>query len=314
MAEGPILKLVRPQAVFSSQQKLTYTCFAYMKLHQQIALLNLMTFAVAFLISMLGQTDILGQYSMAEISAMHQTGITPASFTFSIWSLIYLSLAVMVIGHLYIAFKKPEDHVINRELQIIGPFFAVNQLAIGLWVYFWLNNYIGISLLLLLVQLYTLYVIGQRLSLLNPKLGKVSLFLTQFPLSIYFGWITIATLANFASWIHSLGWLTDVSTDTYMSYVLVLLAIVIGYLTIYFRHNIFFGIVFIWAFYGIFMKRMELDDPLYSYIVYLCVVGIAIFLLCIIRVALRFKRIEEKPHRHRKKAILSNTFKTGDNQ
>lgn len=285
-----------------------------MKLHQQNALLNVITFAVAFLISMLGQTDILGQYSMAEISAMHETGITPAAFTFSIWSLIYLSLLAMVVGHLYIAFKLPENYVVNRELQLIGPFFAVNQLAIGLWVYFWLNNYIGISLLLLMVQLFTLYVIGQRLSLLNPKLGKVSLFLTQFPLSIYFGWITIATLANFAAWIHSLGWLTDVSADVYMSYALVLLAIVIGSLTVYFRHNIFFGMVFIWAFYGIVMKRMALDNPLYSYILYLCAIGIAIFLLVIINVSLRFKRIEEKPHRPRKKATSSNTFKTGENQ
>ncbi|WP_028296909.1 hypothetical protein [Olivibacter sitiensis] len=284
-----------------------------MKLHQQIAILNLIAFAAAFLFSMLGQTDIVGQYSMAEISAMHETAITPAGFTFSIWALLYLALAVMTVGHVLIAFRKPENYVVNRELEIMGPLFATNQAAIALWVYFWLNNYVGISLVLILVQLLSLYGIGQRLRLLNPKLGKTSLFLTQFPLSMYFAWITIATLANFAAWIHSLGWLASVSADVYMGYILLLVAIAVGFSTIYFRHNVFFGLVYIWAFYGIVMKRMQIDDTAYSYIVYLCAVGIAVFLLSIIVVVLRFRNIEAKPYQLRKKTSTSNSFKPEEN-
>lgn len=284
-----------------------------MKLHRQIALINLLTFLSAFLVSMLGQTDILGDYYMSEISAKYGTGITPAAFTFSIWSLLYTSLFVMVIGHLYLAYKKPENYIINRELQIIGPVFAINQLAIGLWVYLWLNDYIGLSLVLILVQLYTLYVISQRLSLLNPKLGKVSLFLTQLPLSLYFGWITIATLANFAAWISSLGWLAETHLDVYLSYVLLLVAIAVGAVTIYFRHNIFYGLVFIWALYGIAMHRLEIGDPRYGNITYLSLFGIVVLLLLIIRTVIRFKKIEEKPYRIRKRPSVTNTFKSDEN-
>ena len=42
----------------------------------------------------------LGGYSQADISNMYPTAITPAGFTFSIWSLIYLS---WLIAGVYIA-------------------------------------------------------------------------------------------------------------------------------------------------------------------------------------------------------------------
>ena len=126
---------------------------------KQLAILNVITYFFAFLISMLGQTGVVGSYTMAEMSMKYESGITPANFTFSIWSVIYLGLFVMVGFHLIQAFRKSESYITNKEISSIGVVFAVNQLAISLWIYTWLNDMPGVSLALLLIQLFTLYVI-----------------------------------------------------------------------------------------------------------------------------------------------------------
>lgn len=282
---------------------------------KQLAGLNIIAFVFAFMISMLGQTDVIGGYNMAEISDKYESGITPADFTFSIWSVIYIALSVMTIFHLVQAFKQPEDYITNRELKLIGGVFALNQFVISLWVYTWLNDMPGVSLALLLVQFFTLYVIDRRLRLLNPKKGNISLFITQLPLSIYFGWITVATLANFAAWLISLGWLANPSLNLYVSYALLMVAAMMGLVVVYFKHNIFYGIVIIWAIYGIIMKVMERGEAHYHSLVYLGAFGIILILLAIIKTAVSYSAIQDKPYREERRGWRHNTFKnTMDNK
>lgn len=282
---------------------------------KQVAGINLIAFIGAFLIAMLGQTDVIGVYNMAEISAKYESGITPANFTFSIWSVIYLALCVMTTFHFVQAFKQREDYVTNRELKLIGVLFAANQFVISIWVYTWLNDMPGVSLALLLVQFFTLYVIDKRLRMLNPKKGKISLFITQLPLSIYFAWITVATLANFAAWLVSLGWLVDPSVNLYVSYVLLMVAAMIGVVVVYFKHNIFYGLVMIWAVYGIIMKVMEKGEGHYHSLVYLGAFGIILILLAIIKTAIAYPSIQDKPYREERRGWRNNKFKnTTDNE
>ncbi|GAA4791572.1 tryptophan-rich sensory protein [Olivibacter ginsenosidimutans] len=274
-----------------------------MRYVKQLAILNLVTFIFAFVLSMLGQTAVVGVYTMAEMSAKYESGITPANFAFSIWPLIYLALAAMLIYHLVQAFKQNETYITNKEIVVIGLMFAINQLAISAWIYTWLNDLPGVSCLLLLVQWYTLYCIDRRLQLLNPKKGKTSLFITQLPLSLYFGWITVATLTNFAAWLVSLGWLTNIQINLYVSYTLLMVTIGIGAVVVYFKHNIFYGLVIIWAIYGVIMKQLEMGNEAFQSLVYLGSFGIIIVLLVLIKTTVAYSSVEEKPYRKRKKAI-----------
>jgi hypothetical protein len=273
---------------------------------KQLAILNVVTYIFAFITSMLGQVGVVGSYTMAEISMKYESGITPADFTFSIWSVIYMGLFVMVGFHLIQAFRKSESYITNKEISSIGVVFAVNQLAISLWIYTWLNDMPGVSLALLLIQFFTLYVIDRRLQMLNPKKGKISLFITQLSLSFYFGWITIATLANFAAWLVSLGWLVSDAVDLYVSYALLFTAVTVGSVVVYFKHNIFFGLVVIWAIYGVIMKRFALGDEFFYSLIYLGAFGMIIVLLAIIKTVLNYANIKEKPYLNDKKQIKYN--------
>ncbi|MCL4638878.1 MULTISPECIES: hypothetical protein [Olivibacter] len=271
-----------------------------MRYIRQLAIINFISYCFAFLISMLGQTRDIGGYTMGEMSAKYESGITPAAFTFSIWSVIYTALFLMLIVHLIKAFSEQQQFVTNQEVFQIGFSFSINQLAIATWVYTWLNDIPGLSLVLLLVQLFTLYYMAKRLQLLIPQKGKLSLFITQLPLSIYFGWITIACLANFAAWLVSLGWLANPAVDLYVSYALLLTAAVLGTVTVYFKHNIFYGLIIIWGIYGILMKRFEEADPYFHSLIYVGAFGIILILLAIIRSILNYSNTQKRTFLSRK--------------
>ncbi|MEH6306491.1 hypothetical protein RYH73_12615 [Olivibacter sp. CPCC 100613] len=259
-----------------------------MRYIRQLAVINFISYCFAFLISMLGQTRDIGGYTMREMAAKYESGITPAAFTFSVWCVIYVALFIMLIVHLIKAFSKHQQYVTNQEVFQIGFSFGINQLAIATWVYTWLNDMPGLSFVLLLVQLFTLYYIAKRLQLLAPEKGRFSLFITQLPISIYFGWITIACLANFAAWLVSMGWLSNPAIDLYVSYALLLTASVLGTVIVYFRHNIFYGMVIIWGIYGILIKQFEDADPYYHSLIYVGAFGIVFILLAIIRTVLNY--------------------------
>ena len=58
---------------------------------------NLVAFAFVILINVLANALPFNDQTQVEISARYPTLFTPAGFTFSIWSIIYLALLVFVI-------------------------------------------------------------------------------------------------------------------------------------------------------------------------------------------------------------------------
>ncbi len=148
----------------------------------------------------------LGGYSQADISNMYPTAITPAGFTFSIWSLIYLS---WLIAGVYIA-RLPLTSLTQKLFGKI-PFFSKGEtvsdkaligfsLAMALtavWLIPWGNNMIGLALIIMLVLLASLkYTFFQTRNVPLAFRSSVELFL---------GWINIATVANITVWFVSLG-------------------------------------------------------------------------------------------------------------
>ena len=55
----------------------------------------LITIGLTTLVSMPGSPYLIGGMTQADISAMFATSVTPAGFTFAIWSLIYLSWIII---------------------------------------------------------------------------------------------------------------------------------------------------------------------------------------------------------------------------
>ena len=228
-----------------------------MKREKLYALSNFIFFIVAFSISSLSQTRFFAGKTIGEISDKYDTLLTPAGLTFSIWGLIYVSLFVFCIYHLFGAFKREPDAEVNVQLRQMGWLFVINNLASAAWVPAWIYEMIILSVLLMIVQLLTLVFICKKAHIFNKHRSLSSILFTQFPISIYFGWITVATIVNINAALSAYGWGGGPFSITYWTIILIGLTALISILVIMVKKNVIYALVIIWAFYGIMLKNQN---------------------------------------------------------
>lgn len=171
----------------------------------------------------------LNGVSQADISDLYFTAITPASFTFSIWSLIYLSW-------LYLAVQVLLGNIKSGKSLIQ---FSCAVALTALWLVPWHFMYIGTSFLVMMLIAGILYYIYEK------KRYKKDF---QWVLELTLGWIIVASIAN----LHAL----LVGYNLYFFPVtFTLLSIIIGvYLNWNFlrkKSSFIPSLVFIWALIGI---------------------------------------------------------------
>jgi hypothetical protein len=229
-----------------------------MKKTRILAVLNALCFLVHLVPAQLSQLRLFHGKTIGEVSDTYPTLFTPAGITFAIWGLIYLALAVFCMYHLVQAFRAGADHPANADLGRMGYLFILNNLATGAWTIAWLYEWLLVSVALMLVQLVTLVLLHLRLGIYDPARSPASRWCTQFPLSIYFGWICIATIANISATLAGLGW--DGLGLPAAGWTVLLLAGA-TFLTVFLvlrRRNPWVGLVSAWAFYGIVLKHQQL--------------------------------------------------------
>ena len=124
----------------------------------------------------------LGGITPAAISREHPTVVTPADYAFSIWTLIYLGLAVFGIYQLT---RKGSNY--SRPIRSLFIFTCALNCA---WLFFWLQDQIVICAGLIWALGVALILVDKKLSELNPPLFLQAIF------GIYLGWVIVAALIN----------------------------------------------------------------------------------------------------------------------
>ena len=94
----------------------------------------------------------LGGLSVGEVSRRYDTLFAPIDFTFGIWGLIYLGLAVYSFTQL--AANTP-------VIRGITPWFILANLLNGSWIIAWRLELLWLSALILALLLFTLFKINQ---------------------------------------------------------------------------------------------------------------------------------------------------------
>ena len=247
-----------------------------------LSVFNTMCFILAFLISNLSQLGIFGNKNIGDISHQYETLFTPSGTTFAIWGLIYLSLFVFCFYHLAKAFNSAESNQFNKYTQSIQYYFVINNLAASAWVIAWLNEQLALSVILMLVQLITLLIINIRLNLYNPHTSWTVKLITQMPMSIYFAWICVASIANISAWLVSVNWNGAGISAAYWTIILIGLSALLTLFIIFVRRNLFFALVVLWALFGIMQKNKDAGPVLYQNIIQAAITGMVIIVLAII--------------------------------
>lgn len=210
--------------------------------------------------------------STGDISDAYPNLFAPAGATFSIWGLIYLLLGGYVV---YQFINK--DQKAERMFEKINPLFIVSSFANISWIFAWHYDYIGLSVLIMAVLLISLIGIADILRV-EQFTSKLKLFIWA-PFSIYFGWITVATIANITVFLVGIGWEGFGIADFVWTSIILLVGTLIGVLRMIKDKNVAYGLVLIWAYLGILLKHLSSDgfDGQYQSIIITVILCLLIF-------------------------------------
>ena len=255
-----------------------------MKKIQALSIFNLCALLLHISFAYLTQFRLINDLDVGQVSNNYNSLFTTAGITFAIWGVIYAALLFFCIYHIVMAYRHAVNHPANEDVRRIGGWFILNNLGAAAWLLVWTNKMITASLGLIILQLITLIVINLRAGIHNPLRTIAAKVFTQFPLSIYFGWLTIATMANSCIYLLASGWDGFGYTPIYWTRIMIGIAVFLTALVVFIRHNVFYGVVIIWALYGIILKRQSEDIDVYASVIQTAWIGLGIVgLICLIQ-------------------------------
>jgi hypothetical protein len=222
---------------------------------------NIITLVFTLVMNTLANVLPLNGRTTGEISDSFDALFTPAGYVFSIWGLIYLVL----VGFTF--FQALPAQQANPRVQATGWWVAVANLANGIWIVFWHYGLFGFTLAAIVTLLAALLVLYRRVNAPDRRpADRATRWLVQAPISLYLGWVSVATIANAAVVLLWLGW--DGGGQGVL-WTMVLILVAAG-LALLLRDPIY-TLVIAWAVLGILIRRVELGS-----IVLACSLALAI--------------------------------------
>jgi len=183
--------------------------------------------------------------STGDISDSYASYFTPSGFTFSIWGVIYIMLGAFVIQVL----TRDPAWFDGEYVTSLLLWFAVSSLFNMLWLVTWHYDWIGWSVVVMLGLLVSL--IFAYLSIPTTEL------LIKAAFSLYLGWISVATIANVTILLVKLDWPFFLNQATLWFVIVLLVGVVLVGTVLFVRHDVLYGVVFVWAYFGILMKHLN---------------------------------------------------------
>lgn len=217
-------------------------------------IVNIITVMLALTVNALAVLLPLNGQDTGEISDRLPTYFTPAGYVFSIWSLIFIGWIVFTI------FQALPAQRANPRLRNIGYLFALSHVANAAWLFCWHYNYFGLSVLVMLTLLGLLIATYLNSNNLRDRAQGIEKWAVEPMLSIYLGWISVATIANIAAWLYSIGWDGFAIDPRVWGAIMIVVATVLAVWMTFSRSDAGFVAVFAWAFAGIAIKQA--DTPL----------------------------------------------------
>lgn len=219
------------------------------------AILNALAFLLMITVNTLAYLLPIGGRTTGEVSAMFPTLITPASYAFSIWGLIYTLLGGFVILQLL-----PSWREVAARMDI-GPWFIISCLLNSAWIVAWhylkikASVFIMIALLVVLIVLYirTRPIAHEQ----TPILAKLFIGL---PFSIYLGWISVATILNVTIFLQASGWDGWGLPPALWAVILLVLAFTLALAMLTNYRDIAFVLTIAWALIAIGVNQTEVPD------------------------------------------------------
>lgn len=202
-------------------------------------------------VNAIANTITINGVQTGEVSDALDTFFAPASYVFSIWSLIYLGLAAYVV---YQALPRERT---NPRLRAIGWLFIASSVFNITWLFAWHYFLYPLSVVLMLGILGALIAIYQRLYPAYQRASTAEKVAVHWTFRIYLGWITVATIANVTGALVAAGW----QGPPIWAAIMTVVATAIGLFFALGKRDVAYTLVLVWAFVGLWVKY---DEPIIS--------------------------------------------------
>ncbi len=214
-----------------------------------LALATLVAIAGTLIVNTLSNIRPPGGQNVGEIANTLLAGvlITPANYAFAIWGVIYLGLIAYGVYQLG-GTQRPD-----RTIQRVNGLLIGACLAQMVWIYLFTLKFFGASILAMAVIWVCLAGAYLTLGIGKQAVGRSRRWYAHYPFSVYFAWISVATIVNIASALYAAGWQGGLSGEQWTA-VMVVISGAIAALVLRTRSDIPFVLVFLWA-YGAIAAR-----------------------------------------------------------
>ncbi|MGB4660888.1 MAG: hypothetical protein WBI07_17085 [Mobilitalea sp.] len=263
------------------------------KINTVVKMSVIVTYIGMILVNALANILPINGVNTGQVSDSYPNLFAPTGLTFAIWGIIYLLLAFYSVYQ--IGFLQKDKSIIKAELlNKVGILFSVSSIANMIWIFSWHYRILPLSMILMLVILLGLILIAILIK--REKLTFTEKILVRIPFSIYFGWITVATIANATTLLVSLKWNRFGISEQVWTILILIVGILIGIITTLKNRDVAYGLVIIWAYFGILIKHQSKEGfasqyPMIILTVTACMILLIITLFIILTKAIHNKNI-----------------------
>lgn len=232
--------------------------------------LNAIFFILTLVVNTLGGLGIINDMSQSDVSDKYFTLITPAGFTFSIWSVIYGLIAVSLV----VLYLRRETSYYQRALDKITPLFILTSVLNMAWIVLFSYELVELSTLFIFAYTIVLALICKQLLAIND--GKHFLLPLTFGLNT--GWLMIATVVNVASSLVKLEWNGFGLSDDLWGMIILLVAILIVIFVTTQTQNAAIPLPIAWAYFGIHQSLATEHPGDYGILQLIAIIGLVVLI------------------------------------
>lgn len=219
---------------------------------------NVLAVVMAIVLNYLANNLSLNGNTVGGVSAQYANLFTPAGYAFAIWGLIYLgqlALSIYLVRQQYL-----QVHDDYNALQQLQGWLILANLLNAAWIFAWLYEYTGLSVLLIIGILLCLLKIYLNTQAQSGITNQPYIYFFWWPITWYFGWVSVAAIANIAVWFTKLGWQGEPLSPVAWAVIMLLIAAGLNFFMTWVGNARMFAWVGVWAILAIGVNRLQ-DHP-----------------------------------------------------
>jgi hypothetical protein len=175
--------------------------------------------------------------------------IIPANYAFAIWGLIYIGL--LAFGLYQCRPSQRQSYELDRACWLlVGA--SVAQIV---WIYLFEARLFMLSVVPIVGILLPLIGMYQRLEIGKRPVSRTVQWLVHAPISLYLGWISVATAVNVAIGLYSLNWNGLGVSSTVWTILMIVVTSAIAFAVAIRKRDPVFPLVIVWALVAIALRQ-----------------------------------------------------------